>query len=85
MNERKYRPSNGCEGAGFMDRFCAQCKRDEAFQKDPANNDGCDIAARTMAYNIDDPEYPSEWTIDDNGCAKCTSFDRIEPDAARHD
>lgn len=56
---KKYRPSNGSEGADFMADFCDKCKRDRAFQLDPANNDGCSIAAHTMAYQIDHPDYPA--------------------------
>lgn len=75
---KKYRPSTGSEGADFMDRFCDRCKRDEAFQRDPGNNDGCAIAARTMAHSIDEPGYPSEWTFDDDGFPYCSAFERME-------
>jgi len=66
---KKYRPSNGTEGEMFMEQFCYQCTHDHV--------DGpyCDIIARTMAFDADDPEYPEEWIMNDNFAdAKCTKF-----------
>jgi hypothetical protein len=77
MSDKKYRPSCGSEGADFMAIFCDRCVRDEAFQRDPANNDGCFIAARTMAHDVNDPEYPSEWIYGEDGRPTCTAFDPI--------
>lgn len=74
----KYRPTSGEEGAHFQDRFCDRCKRDAAFQADPDNADGCEILARTMLFDVDEPEYPVEWIRGDDGRAKCTAF---EPEA----
>lgn len=59
----KYRPSNGSEGEWFMSEFCCKC----------AAYNICKIWPATMAYNIDDPKYPSQWVEDDEGVT-CTSF-----------
>ncbi|WP_018407895.1 hypothetical protein [Methylocystis rosea] len=74
---KKFRPSNGSEGLAFMERFCDRCRRDDAFQRDPQNNDGCEIVANTMALTIDDERYPSEWTFDADGRPVCTAFEPI--------
>jgi hypothetical protein len=58
-----YRPSNGTEGDSFMAAFCERCMK---FSH-------CKILARSMAFRIDDPEYPTQWIRDDEG-ARCTSF-----------
>ena len=70
-----YRPSNGTEGAYFMARFCERCQRDDAFQK--GVGDSCPIAASTMAFGIDHPDYPKEWIADDDlgHNARCTAFE----------
>lgn len=66
-----YRPANGTEGALFMCRFCDQCARDRAFRN--GTGDSCPIAAATLVYRIDDPEYPPEWRQDSSG-PYCTAF-----------
>jgi hypothetical protein len=69
-----YRPSNGTEGEMFMSDWCFRCERDK---------DGdCDILARTLAFNVDDPRYPKEWVCKwapaDDGfplpIPRCTAF-----------
>lgn len=61
---RKYRPSNCTEGFSFMASFCDRC----------AVRGICRILPRTMAYNLDDPEYPEQWTYDAEGYPTCISF-----------
>jgi hypothetical protein len=73
---RLYRPSSGSEGADFQDAFCDHCARDAAFRAtnyegDPAM--GCQILADTFCYNVDDPQYPKEWIVDDSG-ARCIAY-----------
>ena len=75
-DRKKYRPSNGCEGAEFMAHFCDRCKRDEAFQN--GTGDSCPIAAATMAYGVNDPEYPEEWTRNEEGYPVCTAYEILE-------
>lgn len=72
-NETHYRPSNGCEGDSFMQRWCNRCaKRDDEYAYM-----GCDISVRAMLYYADEPEYPPEWTYED-GQPCCTAFEERE-------
>jgi hypothetical protein len=69
---RTYRPANGTEGMGFMERWCARCAHD--------TDTDCDILTRTMVYELHDKEYPAEWTADTSkwrdggGEARCSAF-----------
>jgi len=67
----KYRPSNGSEGMDFMTRFCDQC-----VYEDWEGDKECPIIGATMIYDVDDPEYPEEWTYDQAGDPICTKFIR---------
>ena len=66
---KPYRPSNGTEGAGFMECFCVRCWWDR--------NGSCGILANTLCYEVDDPLYPKEW-IRDEGGPRCTQFSETE-------
>lgn len=66
----KYRPSNGTEGAGFMSRFCDQCRNDDGGVGETV----CEIIGNTMAYDVDDPEYPDAWCYGQDGQPQCTAF-----------
>lgn len=89
-----YRPSNGTEGEIFMESWCYKCKRDRAYQENPDAADGCDIIARTLSYNVNDPKYPTEWVMRwikaDDGIgtyeARCTAFEPVsdEPERCKH-
>ena len=70
----KYRPANGADSMAFMERFCWRCKHDQKYQITQAAEDGCRILADTMAFDIDDPEYPDEWIYQD-GNPVCTKFE----------
>ena len=63
---RKYIPSNGTEGEIFMDKFCDRCFYD--------HNENCEIIVGTMVYDLEDNEYPEEWTYDENDQPICTKF-----------
>jgi len=53
----------------FMERWCYRCRHDSA------PDDFCPIVATTMAFDIDDPEYPSEWVQNEDGIGGyCTAF-----------
>lgn len=65
--KKSYRPSNGTEGDAFMMRWCNLCRKSEDDYL------GCEIAAKTMALDTDEPGYPSEWTYRD-GQPWCTAF-----------
>jgi len=77
MSERRsdglypYRPSNGTEGAMFMDQFCLRCAVD---------TDTCEIIFRSECNYTEDPDYPPEWVSDDDvGLVnpRCTAFEEI--------
>lgn len=73
----KYRPSNGTEGECFMAQWCARCERDRARRED-FEADGCPIVVNTMAYGIDDPEYPQEWRRDGPQGPRCVAFAAVD-------
>lgn len=66
----RYRPSNGTEGDIFMDQFCRQCKHDDE------EDNLCDIIALTMAYDVDEKEYPEEWQHGQDGEPLCTKYEK---------
>lgn len=72
MTVEIYRPSNGTEGEWFMANWCHRCERDRAFRE--GDGDSCQIAANTMAYDRDHPDYPEEWRYNDAGRPVCTAF-----------
>ena len=85
---RPYRPSNGSEGAYFIERWCDRCVHDEPHRNN--TGDSCAIVANSMAFRVRDPEYPKEWVQEDNGSnARCTAFLAVGDDpelaAARAD
>lgn len=61
-----YRPSNGTEGMYFIDDWCFKCERDK--------DEDCPLLAASLAYAIDEPEYPQEWHYDDKGEPICSEF-----------
>jgi len=71
---KKYRPANGHEGELFFGAWCAGCERDRAFRESDCECPGCDILARTYAFDVDDLRYPSEWIIGTDGQPRCTAF-----------
>ena len=66
---QKWRPSNGIEGCVFMDRWCEEC----------AKLGLCDIPMKTMAFDVDDAEYPEQWQHGEDGQPKCTVFEPANP------
>lgn len=70
---KPYRPSNGTEGMGFIENWCENCVH-EADEDKP-----CQILGRTMAFQIDDPQYPKEWVETESG-PKCTAYREIGKD-----
>lgn len=73
---RKYQPSNGSEGMSFISAFCDNCihERWSHHQDENREEDKCGILSRTMLHNVDDPEYPTEWTYDKDGRPLCTAW-----------
>lgn len=70
MSERikLYRPCNGTEGDWFRAQFCDRCQRDR-----PEVEEYCEILGLTFAYDVDAPEYPRQWVLED-GHPRCTAF-----------
>lgn len=67
-----YRPPNGTDGRVFMARTCDRCERDREYRAGLA--DSCRIACLTLLYRACEPEYPREWTYDEDGRPTCTAF-----------
>jgi hypothetical protein len=70
---KPYRPANGMDGAVFMSRFCDQCERDRDFREN--DGDSCPIAAASVAFDVTDHQYPTEW-VEDAGGPRCTAFEK---------
>lgn len=75
----KYQPCNGTDGEFFFDSWCRQCARDKAMREGCSvaecnDNERCDIIARTMAADVEDPDYPAEWRYGADGQPMCAAF-----------
>ena len=68
-----FRPDNGYEGDLFYEKWCADCQRDAAFRADPGNNRGCSILALVVVFTEDDPNYPKDWVVGEDGQPLCRS------------
>lgn len=73
---KKYRPSNGTEGMGFCEMFCEQCIHEKFIHTQNDADKKCDILSRTLMHDVEDPEYPEEWTYDSEGNPTCTAFQK---------
>ncbi|MEE9532713.1 MAG: hypothetical protein V3W52_17175 [Syntrophobacteria bacterium] len=76
---QKYQPSNHSEGSAFEALFCGRCKKDAYFRKNL--EDGCEVYRNMMLHKIDEPGYPKEWVMDDEGYPgnpRCTAFEQQE-------
>lgn len=62
-----YRPSNVTEGEIFEWHLCEECKFDVG--------ENCEIHDRALLFDVDEPEYPKEWCIDENGDPCCTKWE----------
>ena len=69
---QKYQPSNGTEGAMFMEEFCFRCKHDNFDEK--TGEGGCPILAASF-LDIGNPAYPPEWQYGNDGYPVCTAFE----------
>jgi len=68
----KYLPSNGTEGAAFMDTWCRNCQRDKAMREgadfdECDDNELCEIIAAAFRGPV------NEWIEDASG-PRCTAF-----------
>lgn len=66
---RKYQPSNGTEGMEFIAKFCDNCIHDHV-----PSEKYCEIVTMTMCLDVNDENYPIEWTYDDEDKPTCTKF-----------
>lgn len=73
---KKYRPSNGSEGDGFMEKFCANCIHEKYYHTMNDNDKMCDIISASMVYDLHEPNYPSQWTYDENDNPVCTAWSK---------
>lgn len=72
MSKEKYEPSNGTEFTLFTSEWCDQCEADRTWREKMTG--GCEILTRVVVYSRNDPEYPEEWTFDENGKPCCTAY-----------
>lgn len=74
MKGKPYCPSNGTEGEGFLEHYCANCFHDDYSRTGNEGERSCDIILRAMVFGIKDPEYPKEWVFAENNVPTCTKF-----------
>lgn len=66
---KPFRPSNGDMGSMFEYSQCRKCQF----------SDDCDVFFRSVAYDIDDETYPTEFVSDlDGSNPRCTARVEIE-------
>jgi len=63
----KYKPLNGKQFIGFMEKFCYKCIH---------RHKGCRILALVLRLNVLDDKYPEQWVYDEKGNPTCTSYHR---------
>ena len=63
-----WRPANGSEGRWFEYRYCDRCVVEPG---------ACMIQSAAWFFDIDDPEYPTEW-IEEDGTPRCTAFEEAK-------
>lgn len=73
---RPYRPSNGSEGAFFMEKWCDRCEHDRAFRE--GAGDSCEIIARSMVFSVEEERYPKELVYGDDGWGSCTAYEAVD-------
>lgn len=71
---RKYRPSNGTEGEGFIGCFCMECIHGKYEHTGDTNDHPCEILSRSFMYDLKDKEYPEEWIYGEDGKPTCTAW-----------
>ena len=75
-DKKRFRPHNGTEGMDFIDQYCSCCiyERWMHHQDEDKEEDKCGILTKTYVYKTTDPEYPDEWTYDNEGKPVCTAW-----------
>lgn len=69
----KYRPSNGSEGDWFINEYCMNCIHENPSQE---SKHKCDILTFTFCLDLNDKDYPSEWTYNEKHEPICTAFSK---------
>ena len=82
-----YRPSNGTEGCAFYEDWCCKCQHDKPMSEGKdfdccSDGETCKIIADTLAYDVDEPEYPKEWTWQ-AGSPTCSKFLSVDDETPR--
>lgn len=77
---QRFRPSNGTCGEIFHEAFCYQCIHERWVHRmsEDRDEDKCEIWSRVMAYEKDDPRYPTEWIYNSEGWPVCTSWKKFD-------
>lgn len=73
---RQWIPSNGSEGASFLESFCSCCARDAAMREGKEleecdDNEVCPIIAASFR------DEAVEWRQDDDGAVYCLAYVRV--------
>lgn len=82
---KKYLPSNGTEGAMFIEHWCCKCARDKQMGQgvdfdECEDSELCDILTRSFLSHVD------EWIYGENDIPCCTEFiDSSEQLATKRD
>ncbi|MFA6278444.1 MAG: hypothetical protein WC622_16980 [Pedobacter sp.] len=66
---KRYQPSNGTEGEGFMGEFCDQCMHEKFCHTQNHDDAQCPILNKSLL----DGDV-KEWIYDENDKPTCTSF-----------
>lgn len=69
-----YKPSNGTEGEIFFSKFCYRCKN--YVYDEETGSDDCilNLILAAEINDIDDPDYPDQWTYDKDNKPTCLEF-----------
>lgn len=83
-----FRPGNGSHGDAIYHEWCDNCVHERPVREDyehaVANELVCKIFLRSLIHDIDEPDYPTEWTFDrETGRPKCTAFEKDEGEPAK--
>lgn len=66
-----YQPSNGTEGAWFIEEYCMNCIN---CDPDPNGPKQCKILCASMCFSPGEKGYPEQWIYDENDEPSCTAW-----------
>mgnify|MGYP001597112861 CR=1 FL=1 len=70
-HKRYYVPSNGTEGCGFTDHYCANCIHEKFMHTNNHGDTQCEILNNSF---LNWPQPIEEWVYDENNKPICTNF-----------